>query len=187
MWNPFHPWSTRNLAFAAIAAALNIVLILVFAPMSYGPMQFRIAEIITAPFVIFFGYPAALALLVSSIIAAFMSSGMATIQLVWQLSAFLFWAVPAVEIAKRVEHNLVGYQLVAGWIAITTGIWVPLMLWTSFGIPLVGLIIWITTAELITMNILGYILFKALQRSDVLKGYSTEPQDLPTSQPLEVS
>ena len=40
-------WSARSLAWAAMIAALYCVLTLAFAPISYGPVQFRVSEALT--------------------------------------------------------------------------------------------------------------------------------------------
>ena len=40
-------WTVKNLSFAAIVGALYTVLTLAFQPISFGPVQFRIAEALT--------------------------------------------------------------------------------------------------------------------------------------------
>lgn len=40
-------WTVRTLTRAAVIAALYTVLTLIFAPISYGPMQFRVSEALT--------------------------------------------------------------------------------------------------------------------------------------------
>jgi hypothetical protein len=48
--------SARLIAQGAIIAALYVVLTLIFAPISFGPLQLRIAEALTIPFVLRYGY-----------------------------------------------------------------------------------------------------------------------------------
>ena len=170
-WNPFNKWSSKNLALAAIVGALNIAMIQMFAPMSWGPMQFRVAEVITTPFIMVAGYPAALSLLVTSIVSGFMSTGMGVAEMMWNLATFVLWGVASVEIAKRLPFNTFGYQALASWIALITGLWVPTMLATMYGVPWLPLVIWITTAEVITMNGIGYLLLLSIRRTGVLNSF----------------
>jgi len=164
-WKLFIGWGTKEVATMAIVIALNSMLIIAFNPISWGPMQFRIAEIITVPMYMAFGYVGAIALLLSSFVTVwFVPGGMVAGEFLWNWAMFLFWGIVPVMIVKRLKRTTTSYQITALYTAVCTAIWVPTMLQMMWDVPFVVTFLPILASEIITMNILGYALWKGISK-----------------------
>ena len=169
VWKPFIGWGPREIAILIVVTAVNSVLVISFGPLSYGPMQFRVGEIVAFPMMVIFGYAGAFGILLSSLITSWVIPGTIA-EMLWNWAMFVFWGAITVEMIKRLGRTNFGYQVTALYNAICTGIWVSAMLHFVWEVPFLPTVIWITIAEIITMNGFGYILYKGVttRASDII-------------------
>jgi len=161
VWKPFIGWGAKEIAILIMVTAVNSALVVAFGPLSWGPMQFRIGEIVAFPMFVIFGYVGAFGILLSSLVTSWISPG-AMVELFWNWAMFPFWGIITIELIKRLGRRTTGYQITALYNAICTGIWVSAMLYFVWEVPFLPTVIWITIAEIITMNGFGYLLYKGV-------------------------
>jgi len=161
VWKPFKGWGSKEIAILVMVTAVNSALVVSLGPLSWGPMQFRIAEMVAFPMMIIFGYVGAFGVLLSSLVTSWIAPG-AMAELFWNWAMFPFWGAITVEMIKRLGRSNVGYQITALYAAVCTGIWVSAMLYFVWEVPFLPTVIWIVIAEVITMNGFGYILWKGI-------------------------
>ena len=148
-------FTTRNIAFGAIIAALYVVLCLIFEPISYGPIQFRIAEALT---IMPLFTPAAIpGLFVGCILANIIGQGV-IMDIVLGSLATLIGAV-------------LGYMLRSNrWLVpipavIANALIIPFVLWYGYGltdVPIPLEMVYILIGEIAGCYILGEILASIL-------------------------
>jgi len=123
---------TREVVCAAIIAALYAVFTVALAPLSYGPLQFRIAEILKG---LVIWYPVTIpGIVLGTIIANLTSPYVGAWELVWMpitdgLGGVLTWMI-----ARALGHRI-GPWLAVLCYALTTGAAVGLMLSFVAGVP----------------------------------------------------
>jgi uncharacterized membrane protein len=123
---------TREVVYAAIIAALYAVFTVALAPLSYGPLQFRIAEILKG---LVIWHPVTIpGIVLGTIIANLTSPYVGAWELVWMpitdgLGGVLAWMV------ARALGRRIGPWLAALCYALTTGAAVGLMLYFVGGVP----------------------------------------------------
>ena len=159
-WNLFTKWTVKDISTLIMLSALHGVLVYMFGPLSWGPMQFRVSEAIAMPLVVWFGYLGSFSILISGIAVTFMAP-FSTAEMLWNLVTFALWGLLPVVITKKLGRKLSTYVLISVYASVLTGVWVSTMLTTLYDIPFTGLLIWITIAELITMTGFGSLIYKA--------------------------
>lgn len=123
---------TREVVYTAIIAALYAVFTVALAPLSYGPLQFRIAEVLKG---LVIWHPVAIpGIVLGTIIANLTSPYVGPWELVWMpltdgLGGVLAWTV------ARAFGQRIGPWLAALCYALTTGAAVGLMLSFVAGTP----------------------------------------------------
>jgi uncharacterized membrane protein len=122
---------TRQVVYAAIIAALYAVFTVALAPLSYGPLQFRIAEVLKG---LVIWHPVTIpGIVLGTIIANLTSPYVGAWELVWMpitdgLGGVLAWMI------ARVLSDRIGPWLAAFCYALTTGAAVGVMLYFVGGV-----------------------------------------------------
>jgi len=155
----------KNLSLTAIFASLYAVLVIVLAPISYGPVQLRIADSLI-PLAIIFGWPAALGVSLGCLVGnAYYWIG--ALDVTVGPVANLLAACTVMFLRRRPFLACLAGSLVIG-------LMVGGYLWTFFPPPEVfglnlpewaGMVISITLSSLIAMAGIGYTLFQTLNRT----------------------
>lgn len=158
----------RQISLLSVIGALYAALVIVFVPISYGPIQLRIADCLI-PLSAIFGWPAILGVSMGALI-----------------SNAYYWLGPA-DVVLGTLANLVSaatiYYLRRSLFtacllgAILVGVIVGGYLWIYFPPPdfPVSLPVWgsmmvsISLSSLITISLFGYLLVKAIKSSGFLK------------------
>lgn len=142
--------STRFLTQAAVIGALYVVLTIVFAPISYGPVQFRISEVMT---VLPFLTPAAIpGLFVGCIVANIYGVAVAGSSML----ADIFFGSIATLIAAYLSRKMSKRFLVPLPPVIVNGIIVGYELSIFFKLPVLSTMGWVAFGELVVCYALGY-------------------------------
>ena len=150
--------STRFIVQAAVIAALYAALTVVLAPISYGPVQFRVAEALT---ILPFFTPAAIpGLFVGCIIANTYSmvfvGGIAVVDIVFGSLATLLAAYLSMKMPK-------GWLVPLPPVAVN-GIVVGFVLMYLYQLPLLSTIASVALGEAVVCYALGYPLLLLLER-----------------------
>ena len=172
---------TREITLAAVIAALYAALVIVLAPISFGPIQLRVADCLI-PLAALLGWPAILGVSLGAFIGnAYFMSFTGLIDVIFGALA----NVIAATIIFRLRERLIPACL-AGSVAI--GVIVGGYLWIYFPPPeIMGLnlpawlamMISVALSSVVAVSIIGYILvqslrasgFKAIAESQGLKTY----------------
>jgi hypothetical protein len=160
--------NTREISLATIIAALYVALVIVLAPVSFGPIQLRLADCLI-PLAALLGWPA----IAGVSLGAFLGNAyyfLGPIDVVFGAIANFIAAV----IIFRLRYKLL-MACIAGSTAI--GLIVGGYLWTYFPPPNVGMampawlamIVSITLSSLVAVAVIGYLVVRALASSS-LKG-----------------
>ena len=153
---------TKNIALTAVFSALYAALVIAFASISYGPLQLRIADTII-PLAMIFGWPAIVGVTLGCFVGNFYG----------QLGALDYLLGPVANlVAGTVVYLLRRRPLLASSLgAIIVGVIVGSYLWTFFPPPEIfalpewlAMITSITLSTYIVMGLLGYVLFKSVDR-----------------------
>ena len=158
--------STKFLTQGAIIAALYVVLTMVFAPISFGPVQLRVAEALT---ILPLFTPAAIpGLFIGCVIANIMGGGI-VLDIIFGSVATLIGAI----IGYRLRSNR---WLVPVPAILSNTVIVPLVLRFGYGVdmPFVLLVLSIFVGEVLGCFCLGEVLASALLLRPGLFGMETE-------------
>lgn len=151
---------TRVIVYAGLAAAAYVVATIALAPLSYGPLQFRVSELLK---------PLALVHPLFAV-AFFVGNGLAN--LTSPFGAWDFAAMPFVDCAAALlcwslrRAPLVG--LIVQAIVISVGVAV-FPLYMGGGIPIWPTVIWVAASELILL-LSGYLVIWRKYGNDLLRG-----------------
>jgi len=158
---------TREITLAAVIAALYAALVIVLAPISFGPIQLRVADCLI-PLAALLGWPAILGVSLGAFIGnAYFMSFTGVIDVVFGALANLV----AATIIFRLRERLV-VACLAGSVAI--GAIVGGYLWIYFPPPDIlglnlpvwlGMIISVALSSVVAVSIIGYILVQSLRTS----------------------
>ena len=158
---------TRETTLAAVIAALYAALVIVLAPISFGPIQLRVADCLI-PLAALLGWPAILGVSLGAFIGnAYFMSFTGVIDVVFGALANLV----AATIIFRLRERLV-VACLAGSVAI--GAIVGGYLWIYFPPPDIlglnlpvwlGMIISVALSSVVAVSIIGYILVQSLRAS----------------------
>jgi uncharacterized membrane protein len=159
---------TRDLSLAVLFAALYAVLVIVLAPISFGPVQLRVADVLI-PLAALFGLPVVAGVTVGCFIGnAYFALG--TVDVVaGPIANFIAALVILLLRKQRLFACIVG--------ALPVGIIVGGYLWwffpppesLSFLEPWAAMIVSLTISSLIVISVIGYLLLVALSRPSILK------------------
>ena len=159
---------TRDLSLAVFFAALYAVLVVVLAPISFGPVQLRVADVLI-PLAALFGLPVVAGVTVGCFVGnAYFALG--PIDVVAGPIANLIAALVILLLRRR--------QLFACIVgALPVGIIVGGYLWwffpppesLSFLEPWAAMIVSLTISSFIVISVIGYLLLVALSRPSILE------------------
>jgi len=159
---------TRDLSLTVFFASLYAVLVVVLAPISFGPVQLRVADVLI-PLAALFGWPVVGGVTVGCFVGnAYIGLGPIDI-IVGPIANFI--ATTTILLLRK--HRLLA--CVAG--ALPIGIIVGGYLWLFFPPPEVlaflpvwaAMIVSITISSLIAIVVIGYVLLTALSRPSVIE------------------
>jgi len=160
-WNPFNKWTTSDISIAIIAAAAFAGLNVAFGPISYGPYQFRVANIICLPMTVLFGYPGLIGIALGCGTTNFALGG----GLLDAFSGYVMTVVEGVilvELVKRYGRTLIPIQVGTVILTVSTSLWVGWMLAFLYNLPMWFMIFTIGVTIVIQQNIIGYATVKLL-------------------------
>jgi len=149
------PSRAFKIALAAIIAAVYVAMVLLLQPISYGPLQFRLATIVAGATPVF-GAPAIAGFLIGQFISNTMSP-LGPIDLLSPLAAAIGLTC---TYYLRKKSVMLGLTI----LSVILALWVATMLMIVFGVP------WLITFSYLVPGIwaptalLGYILYKVLRR-----------------------
>ena len=152
-----------EISLAAVLAALYATLVVVFAPISYGPIQLRVADCLI-PLSALLGWPAALGVAIGALVGNFYYF-LGPVDVVFGALANLLAGLLIWRLRDRLLAGCIGASLVIGVV-------VGAYLWTFFTPPDVlglalpvwfAMIVSITMSSLISVAVLGYGLVRGLE------------------------
>ncbi len=166
---------TREITLASIIAALYAALVIVLAPISFGPIQLRVADCLL-PLAALLGWPA----VIGGALGAFIGN-----------AYFMQFTGPIDVVFGTLANLAAGYLIfklrgafltacLAG--SVTVGVVVGGYLWIYFPPPSVGIgmpvwmamIVSITLSSVLAIAVIGYLLVRALRSAGVDKMLSSQ-------------
>jgi uncharacterized membrane protein len=160
---------TREITLAAVIAALYAAIVIILAPISFGPIQLRVADCLI-PLAALLGWPAIIGVSLGALIGnAYFFLG--AIDVVLGALANLLAAAIIYRFKERLLPACLAGSLIIGLI-------VGGYLWIYFPPPSIGglvLPVWlammvsIALSSAIAVSILGYLLVKALETSEFVE------------------
>jgi len=141
----------KELALAAVFAALYAALGYVFAPIGFLAIQVRIACALV-PLIALFKWPALLGITLGQFLTNIISP-----------LGFLDLLSPLVALPSRYLLIRFGLKALPATI-LTIGVWVSFMLWSVFSVPIRPTIISVSAGEFMAEAVLGGILYLAIRR-----------------------
>ena len=167
--------NTREISLSAIFAGLYAILLIFLAPISFGPVQLRVADCLL-PLAALFGWPmilgATLGCLVGNFVGGIIAFGAANpIDIIFGSIANLI-ATYAIFILRR--RKFLGCVLGSVIIGLIVGgyLWLFVPAPELGGIPLpawVAMMMSITISSLIAIAVIGYMLLMAISRLSVIE------------------
>jgi uncharacterized membrane protein len=151
--------TTRELSKIAVVAAIYFVLTTAFAPISYGNIQFRVAEILVL--LCFIDKKYIIAVTVGTFLANTMSP-LGVIDIIFGTGATLISAI-LVNKSKNI-------YIASIWPVIVNGVIIGVELMMLFKLPLFLTMLQVAAGEFVVVSIVGVIIFKnSILKSDHLK------------------
>jgi len=144
---------TRFMVQAALIAAIYVVITIAFAPISYGPVQVRISEMLT---VLPFFTPAAIPGLFMGAMIANVYGGLGIIDVVVGSSATLIAAALTYKMSKKLWAPMPP--------VLVNGVIIGSMLSYLFGMPLVPTMIYVGLGQVVACYGLGYPFMVAIEK-----------------------
>lgn len=154
--------SVRDLTVAAVTAALYAALTVVFAPVSFGAVQFRVAEALTLLPVLF---PQAIPGLAVGCLAANLIGGYG----IWDVVFGTLATLAAALLTYRLRRNV---WLAAAPPVLTNAVVIGLMLHFVVKLPLLPTVATVGLGQLAVVYILGVPLTYALSRVPLFREFS---------------
>jgi uncharacterized membrane protein len=158
-------WTTRNLALAALLAALYSAYVLYFGFASFGPLQFRLVDALL-PLSILFGSPAIVGVTLGCFVGNALGPNLGIIDIVGGptanfLAAALAWAVTRRSFrgswALAVTLEIVLISAIVGTYIVLLGAAPGVPAWVGW-LEFLG-------SEIVPIGIVGYPLLKAVDRA----------------------
>lgn len=156
---------TKNLSLTTIFAALYATLVIILGPVSYGPIQLRIADSLI-PLAMIFGWPAVLGVSLGCLVGN-TYYWLGTLDIILGPAANLIAASTIMLLHRRPFLACLTSSLIIGLV-------VGGYLWTFFPPPEIfglslpawaGMVVSITLSSLVAVAGIGYILFQTLNRT----------------------
>lgn len=141
--------SVKNLVFSAIVAALYAAVTIGLAPISYGPIQFRLSEILVLLAFLDRKYIPGLVL---GCLLANMYSQLGVMDIVFGTLATYI----SVELVSRTKNIFVASL----WPVLVNGVIIGIMLNVLYQLPLVLTMAQVAFGEFVVVSVAGVILFK---------------------------
>jgi uncharacterized membrane protein len=169
-------FTIRKIAFAAVVGALYAVLTMVLAPISYGPVQFRISEVLC---ILPFFFPASVwGLFVGCIIANLLST-YGALDIIFGSLATLMAGFVTLQLGKRGADSPVRKALACLPPVISNGIIIgaliaytttasPQVFWPAF----LSNSLWVGFGELVVLYVLGFPALLILPKTGLYKSLS---------------
>ena len=157
----FSQWTIHDLTVAAVIAALYAALTVVFAPISYGAVQFRIAEALTLLPILF---PQAIPGLAVGCLVSNLVGGYGIWDVVFGTLATLIAAVLTYRLRKQI-------WLAAAPPVLVNAVVVGLMLHFVLALPLLPTMATVGLGELAVVVVLGIPMIYALTRVPLFRKY----------------
>lgn len=155
--------TTDYLVKSAMIAALYVAVTLVFQPVSYGQVQFRISEI----FVLFaFIDPLYIFGLTLGCAIANFFSPMGIFDIIFGTTATFIALLFIVKIRKIIGYNLKAIIIASLGPVISNGIIIGAELNYLFQLPLIITMAYVALGELLVVSILGVFIFKTLMHNE---------------------
>lgn len=169
---------TRRLALTSVFGALYAVLVVIFAGNSVLPVQVRFADALL-PLAILFGWPAAVGVAIGALVGNFgadmllggFSSGQLGVDLVGGSLANLLAGLVAWKIGKQgwqVRGRYIGWMFATIMQTLIVGVIVGSYLSWIFGVQILLQIGLIIAGSIVSINVIGYLLLRALARPRTL-------------------
>jgi uncharacterized membrane protein len=169
---------TTEITLAIVFTSLYAVLLIVLAPISFGPIQLRVADCLI-PLAALFGWPAITGVTMGCLIGnAYFWLGPQDV--IFGTLANLIAAIIVFMLRKRpllasTTGALPIGVIVGGYLSVFFGFEADIFGLQLF--PIIGMIVSVTLSTIIAMSVLGYALLKALSSSTVvqsLKSYGVK-------------
>lgn len=150
---------TEKLVKTALIAAIYALLTIILAPISYGPLQFRISEILV---LLAFIDPIYIAGLTLGCLLANLFGGIGIMDLVFGTLA-TFLSVSAISLtAKFIKHRLTSLIISSLWPTIFNGIIIGWILNYVSGAPLILTMFQVAIGEFVVVTLIGIPIFKII-------------------------
>jgi uncharacterized membrane protein len=158
---------TRDLSLTVLFAALYAVLVIVLAPISFGPVQLRVADVLI-PLAALFGWPVVAGVTVGCFVGnAYFALG--PIDVVAGPIANLIAATTILVLRRRQLLACVAGALPIG-IIVGGYLWLLLPAPEILSLPAwAAMIVSLTISSFIVISVIGYLLLVALSRPSILK------------------
>ncbi|EEH97876.1 MULTISPECIES: QueT transporter family protein [Clostridium] len=151
---------TRKLVKAALVAAIYAALTMVLAPISYGPVQFRLSEVLV---LLAFVDPFYIVGLTVGCLLANILGGLGPMDIVFGTLA-TFLSVSAISLtAKYIKSKTVSLIISSIWPTIFNGVIIGWMLNYVIGAPLILTMLQVGIGEFVVVTVIGVPVFKFIE------------------------
>lgn len=151
-------FTTEYLVKSAMLAAMYVALTLAFEPISYGPVQFRISEVL-----VLFAFidPMYVLGLTLGCAIANMFSPLGIIDVAFGTSATFIALLFIVQVRKRFGFNTKALFVASFGPVLANGVIIGIMLNYVYSAPLLVTMFYVAVGEICAVTVLGVLLFKA--------------------------
>ncbi|EOR20617.1 hypothetical protein A500_16190 [Clostridium sartagoforme AAU1] len=151
---------TKKLVKAALVAAIYAALTIVLAPISYGPVQFRLSEVLV---LLAFIDPFYIVGLTIGCLLANILGGLGIMDIIFGTLA-TFLSVSAISLtAKYIKSKKLSLIIASLWPTIFNGVIIGWMLNYVLGVPLVLTMLQVGIGEFVVVTVVGVPVFKLIQ------------------------
>lgn len=151
---------TKKLVKTALVAAIYAALTIILAPISYGPVQFRLSEVLV---LLAFMDPFYIVGLTVGCLLANILGGLGIMDIVFGTLA-TFLSVSAISLtAKYIKSKNFSLIIASLWPTIFNGVIIGWMLNYVLGVPLVLTMIQVGIGEFVVVTVVGVPVFKLIQ------------------------
>ncbi|MBS6502822.1 MAG: QueT transporter family protein [Clostridium sp.] len=151
---------TRKLVKAALVAAIYAALTMVLAPISYGPVQFRLSEVLV---LLAFVDPFYIVGLTVGCLLSNILGGLGPMDIVFGTLA-TFLSVSAISLtAKYIKSKNVSLIISSIWPTIFNGVIIGWMLNYVIGAPLILTMLQVGIGEFVVVTVIGVPVFKFIE------------------------